>query len=196
MIEVVFNIKNIGNLDEGISCQRHAGRIADETSAARLRIHARCYEAIFLVWRGAPGDLAAANTLARYVCEETQQNPGLYTVALFVLAKVQLARRYLESALEIARDVNQRLDAGPVEEWDEYMRLTMIDALFALGYHADADTVIDTAFRAVVEHAAAIAQSDQREAFLTRLEEVRRIVELAGERLGRALPDFSDRPAR
>ena len=193
---VGMSYARLGNLDEGIGCQRHAARIADETGAARLRIHARCYEAVFLVWRGAPGDLGAAHTLARYVCDETQQNPGLYTVALFVLARVQLARRYLESALELARDANQRLAAGPVEEWDEYVRLTMIDALFALGYHADADAVIDAAFRAVVAHAAAIARSDQRQAFLTRVEEVRRIVELAGERLGRALPDFPDRPAR
>jgi tetratricopeptide (TPR) repeat protein len=193
---VGMSYARLGNLDEGISCQRHAVRIADETSAARLRIHARCYEAIFLVWRGAPGDLAAAHTLARYVCEETQQHPGLYTIARFVLAKVQLSRRYVESAMEIAREVNQRLAAGPVEEWDEYMRLTLIDALFALGYEADADAVIDTAFRAVIDHAGAIARSDQRQAFLTRLEEVRRIVELAGERLGRSLPEFPDRPSR
>ena len=65
----------LGNLDEGIDCQRQAARIADETGAARLRIHTRCYEAIFLVWRGAPGDLGAALTLARYVCEETRQPP-------------------------------------------------------------------------------------------------------------------------
>ena len=44
----------LGNLDDGIDYQRQAARIADETSAARLRIQARVYETVFLVWRGAP----------------------------------------------------------------------------------------------------------------------------------------------
>src|SRR6185437_11451221 len=123
----------MGNLDEGVSAQRHAARIADETGAARLRMFTRSYEAVFLVWRGAPGDLGAAHNLARYLCEEGRSSPGLYTLALFVLAKVQLARRYLDSALEAAREVNQRLAAGPVEEWDEYMRLTLIEVLLAMG---------------------------------------------------------------
>ncbi len=193
---VGMSYARLGNLDEGINCERQAARIADETSAARLRIQSRCYEAIFLVWRGAPGDLGAAQTLARYVCDETRTNPGLYTVAIFVLAKVQLARRYLESALEIAREVNQRLAAGPVEEWDEYMRLTMIEALLALGFERDADAVLETAFQAVVEHAAAIGRADHRKAFLTRNEEVRILVNLAHDRLGRVLPELPDRPVR
>jgi eukaryotic-like serine/threonine-protein kinase len=193
---VGMSYARLGNLDEGISCQRQAARIADETSAARLRIQSRCYEAIFLVWRGAPGDLGAAQNLARYVCDETRTNPGLYTVAIFVLAKVQLARRYLESALEVAREVNQRLAAGPVEEWDEYMRLTMIEALLALGLDQDADAVLAAAFQAVIEHAGAIGRADQRKAFLTRNEEVRSLVELAHDRLGRVLPELPDRPVR
>jgi hypothetical protein len=179
----------LGNLDEAISCQRHASRIADETGAARLRIHARCYEAMFLVWRGAPGDLGAAHTLAHFVHAETQQNPGLYIIALFVLARVQLARRYMESALELCRDANVRLAALPVEEWEEYIRLTYVETLLAMDMPADADQVLDLAFRSVVNHAGAIGQPDQRRAYLTRLEEVRRIVQLAGERLGRALPE-------
>jgi tetratricopeptide (TPR) repeat protein len=190
---VGMSYARLGNLDEGINCQRQAARIADETSAARLRINARCYEAVFLVWRGAPGDLAAAHNLARYVCDETQKSPSLYTDALFVAAKVQLARRYVESALEAAREVMRRLAAGPVEEWEEYMRLTMVEALLALGQEAEANAELEAAFRAVVEHAMAIGRPDHRRAFLTRNEEVRRIVELAEGRLGRVLPEFTDR---
>jgi tetratricopeptide (TPR) repeat protein len=192
---VGMSYARLGNLDEGISCQRHAARIADETHAARLRIHTRCYEAIFLVWRGAPGDLGAAHTLARFVCDETQSLPALHTIALFVLAKVQLARRYLESALELSREVSQRLAALPVEEWEEYMRLNFVETLLAMGMEGEADAVLDGAFRAVSAHAAAIGRGDHRHAFLHRLEEVRRIVELARERLGRMLPDMPDRMA-
>jgi tetratricopeptide (TPR) repeat protein len=183
----------LGNLDEGISCQRQAARIVDETGSHRLRINARCYEAIFLIWRGAPGDLAAAHNLAHYVCEETRQSPSLYTVALFVAARVQLARRYLESAAEAAREVNQRLAAGPVEEWDEYIRLTFVESLLALGHENEAQAALDVAFRVVCDHAAAIGRPDHRRAFLTRNEEVRQIVDLARLRLGRGLPEFVDR---
>ena len=181
----------LGNLDEGISAQRHAARIADETGAARLRIQSRCYEALFLVWRGAPGDLGAAHNLARFIAEETRQNPSLYWLGLFVMARVQLARRYLESALEAAREVDRRLAAGPVEEWDELMRLTHVEALLALDHAEEADAALDAAFQTVVAHAAAIRRADHRRAFLGRNEEVRHIVELAHERLGRVLPEFA-----
>ena len=179
----------LGNLDEGISCQRHAARIADETSAARLRIHARCYEAIFLVWRGAPGDLSAAHALARFVCDETRSIPALYTAALFVLAKVQLARRYLESAVELAREAHQRIAMLPVEEWEEYTRLTLVESLAAMSLDQEADAVLDTALRSILARASAIGRPEQRQAYLTRLEEVRRLVELGRERLGRNMPD-------
>ncbi len=192
---VGMSYARLGHLDEGIGAQRQAARIADETGAARLRIHTRSYEAIFLVWRGAPGDLGAAYNLARYVSDETRANPSLQHGALFVTARVQLARRYLESALEAAREVNRRLAAGPVEEWDEYMRLTLVEALIALDQKEEADAALDGAFRAVVEHASAIGRADHRKAFLGRNEEVRRIVELAKERLGRVMPELPDRAA-
>jgi tetratricopeptide (TPR) repeat protein len=180
----------LGNLDEGVALQRQAARIADETGAARLRIHTRSYEAIFLVWRGAPGDLGAAHHLARFVTEESRAVPSLYHGALFVMARVQLARRYLESALEAAREVDRRLSAGPVEEWEEAMRLTLIEALIAVDRKEEADAALDAAFRALVAHASAIGRMDHRAAFLTRNEEVRRILDLARDRLGRSLPDL------
>jgi hypothetical protein len=101
---------------------------------------------------------------------------------------VQLARRYLESAVEAAREVDRRLAAGPVEEWEEFMRLTLVEALLAEGRKEEALVALDTAFRVVVDHAAAIGRPDHRRAFLTRNEEVRRIVDLAREHLGRTLP--------
>jgi tetratricopeptide (TPR) repeat protein len=184
----------LGNLDEGISAQRHAARIADETGAARLRVLTRSYEAIFLVWRGAPGDLGAAHTLARFVADETRKNPSLYWIGLFVVARVQLARRYLDVALEAAREVDRRLAAGPVEEWDEYMRLTHVEVLLALDRHEEADQALAAAFTTVVAHASAIGRPDHRRSFLSRNEEVRRLVELAEERLGKSLPEMGDRP--
>jgi tetratricopeptide (TPR) repeat protein len=184
---VGMSYARLGNLDEGIECQRNAAAIADETSAARLRIHTRCYEAVFLVWRGAPGDLSTAQTLARFVADETRTVPGLYTTALFVLGRVQLARRYVDDAVELGREVGQRLASLPAEEWEEAMRLLLVEALYAQGNVAEGDGALELAFHALASHAAAIGRPDHRQAFLTRLEENHRIAELSRSRLGRTV---------
>ncbi len=191
---VGMSYARLGNLDEGVACQRHAARIADECSAANLRLHTRTYEVMFLVWRGGPGDLAQAHAIARWLVDETRRHPKLHMPALLAFAQVQLARRMLDEAVAAAEEANRRLAEGPVEEWDEYIRLTLIDVLFTAGRVDDADRLIDAAFQAVIDHAAAVGRADQRAAFLGRNEEVRRIVELAATRRGLRLPLFPDRP--
>ncbi len=178
-----------GNLDDGIAYERQAARIADECGAARLRVHARVYETVMLVWRGAPGDLGTALTLARYLESETRNHAALYPEALFALSRVQLARRVLDGALELATEANRRLEACPTEEWDDFIRLTKIEVLAACNRQQEADALLDTAFRAVVERARAIQRPDHRTAFLSRNEEVRRILELARDRLGCAFEE-------
>lgn len=178
----------LGALDEGLDYQRQAGRIGDETRAARLRVHARVYEAVILTWRGAPGDLSKARELVRFVVEEARSILPLQVTAAFVSAHVLLARRELEAAVEAARDANQRLAMGPVEEWEEYMRATLVDALYATGRDEEGDAVLDVAFRSLLARARGIRDPRYRHMFLTRHEEVQRIVALAHQRLGRALP--------
>ncbi len=178
-----------GNLDDGIAYERQAARIADECSAARLRIHTRVYETIMLVWRGAPGDLGTALNLARYVESETRSHPALYPEALFAMSRVQLARRVLDGALESATEANRRLEAGPTEEWDDFIRLTRIEILTACGRQQEADAHLETAFQAVVERARAIQRPEHRDAFLTRNEEINHILQLARDRLGRAFQE-------
>ncbi len=142
-----------------------------------------------LVWRGAPGDLGTALTLARYVESETRSHTALYPEALFALSRVQLARRVLDGALESATEANRRLEAGPIEEWDDFIRLTQIEVLTACGRQDEADAYLEKAFRAVVERARAITRPEHRAAFLGRNEEVNRILELARDRLGRAFQE-------
>jgi tetratricopeptide (TPR) repeat protein len=182
----------LGDLDTGIEYERQAGRIADECQVARLRIHARTYEVVFLVWRGAPGDLATALALSRWLRDETKNHPALQLPASFALARAQLARRAVDAALSAARDAYERLVAGPVEEWEEYVRLTLVEALLAAGQPGEAHAVLDTAFRALVERARNIRHPYQRSAFLRRNDEVDRLVHLARERLGRTLPPLDD----
>ncbi|HRI70625.1 MAG TPA: AAA family ATPase, partial [Polyangium sp.] len=178
----------LGNLDLGIDHQRQAARIADETNAARLRINTRIYEIIFLIWRGAPGDLATALNLARWAVEETRAQPALQILAIFALSRVQLARRAIPAALETARDANTRLAAAPVEEWEELIRLTLIEALLANGDEQEANDVLGAAFTALTERVLSIRYPHHRDAFVRRNEEVYRIAELAYHRLGRYFP--------
>lgn len=178
----------LGNLDLGIDHQRQAARIADETNAARLRINTRIYEIIFLIWRGAPGDLATALNLARWAVEETRAQPALQILAIFAMSRVQLARRSIESALETARDANNRLAAAPVEEWEELIRLTLIEALVASGEEQEANVFLDAAFTALTDRVMSIRYAHHRDAFVRRNEEVYRIAELAYHRLGRYFP--------
>src|SRR5262249_32311302 len=149
----------LGHIDEGIEYQREAARIADECNAARLRINARVYETVFLVWRGAPGDLGASLQLARYLLEETRSVPSLQVNASFAYARVQLARRDLGAAIEAARDAYRRASAGPVEEWEEHIRLTLVEALLQAGATQEADMVLDVAHRVLLDRAQAIRRA-------------------------------------
>lgn len=189
-----MSLARLGNLDEGIDYQRQAARIADECNAFRLQIHTRVYESVFLVWRGAPGDLGAALSIARYVEGATQEHPALQIEGCFLLAHVQLARRAIDAALEAAREANQRLLAAPVEEWEEFIRLTLVEALLAAGEPEEADAALEAGFQALIDRVESIRRRDHRAAFLQRIEEVRRLVDLALERLGHGLPRLSELP--
>ncbi|WP_437878337.1 serine/threonine-protein kinase [Sorangium sp. So ce513] len=179
----------LGNLEEGIACQRQADRLADACHVARLKIVARLYEAAFLVWRGAPGDYGTAHSIARWLCEETARHAAaLQAMASFALARVQLARRELKEAVAAAREAARHLEGGPIEEWNDAIRLTLVEALLATGDEAAADAALDAAFTALAARVGALRDPRHREAFLRGSDDVGRLVALARERLGRSLP--------
>jgi tetratricopeptide (TPR) repeat protein len=177
----------LGNLDAGIEAQREAQRIADECGGVRVAHNTRIYEAMMLTWRGQPGDLRRAHELASYALEATEQHPGLQVIALFAMAKVQFARRELDSGLQAAAEAHRRLGDGPVEEWDEHIRLVYVETLLAAGQQGNADEVLRTAFEAVRQRVAAVRRPDLQQAFVTRNYEVRQLLYLAQQRLGLTL---------
>jgi hypothetical protein len=185
----------LGLVDRGIEMQREAGRIADETGAARLRIHARVYEALLLLWRigqaRAEGhdiqessDLAAAQALASFVEAEVRQLPALLPTARFVSAAVSYSRGEIGEALGLA------------QEAVELTHLTLIETLFAVDDDGGADSALEAAFSAICDRARKIARVEHRNAYLERIPEVARIVDLAKERLGKSLPFFNSLPLR
>lgn len=182
-----------GALDQGIDMQREAMQIADECSSSRLALYARCYEANFLVWRGHPGDLRRAFETAEYLIAATQTQIGLQIDALFTLARVQLARRQLDHALEAAQEAHQRLMEGAtVEEWNEAIRLCYVDCLLAVGNEAEAEQAILKAFEFLQVRVRSIGRADLRSSYLSRNDEVVQLLYHARGRLGLELPAAED----
>jgi tetratricopeptide (TPR) repeat protein len=178
----------LGSLDEGIDHQRGAALVADETNAARLRVHTRTYEAMFLTLRGNPGDYAAARDLAHTCASLTRTIPSLAHIPSFLMARVHLLKRSPAEALPSAEAAHAQLALGPVEEWEEYIRLTHVQVLDALGRTGQAAAAIGAAFDALVAKALRIQQRRYRASFLTRHDEVRALIELAQARVSRVLP--------
>ncbi|MFO0555593.1 MAG: AAA family ATPase [Polyangiaceae bacterium] len=197
----------LGLVDRGIEMQREAGRIADETGAARLRIHTRVYEALLLLWRiaqaRADGEtiqdashLAAAHAVANFVEAEVRAVPVLAPTAKFVAAAVAYSRGELDEALVLAREAVELTRTSPVEEWEELTHLTLIETLYANEEDAAADAALEIAFTLVCDRARKISRAEHRNAYLERIPEVHGIVELARERRGRNLPFFAALPLR
>ena len=137
-----------------------------------------------LVWRGEPGDLRHAHALVEHVLDATQSHIGLQVIALFTKARVQLTRRQVDEAVEAAREAYRRIHEGPVEEWDEHIRLCLVECLLAQREEAEADQVLRTAFAVIQQRIAQIDRPAYRESFMARNDEVRVLLGLAQERLG------------
>src|SRR5262249_17877303 len=151
-------------------------------------------EANMLLWRAAPGDVATAHGIAKWLVEESKTHPAVQADAIFTLARAQLARGAIEAAIELARDLNQRLHAAPVEEWEEFSRLVLVEALLRADEPEEANHALRKAFDALVAKARRLNQTAHRQAFLGRIGENVRIAALARERLGRTIPSFPPRP--
>ncbi len=197
----------LGLVDRGIDMERESGRIADETGAARLRIHARVYEALLLLWRVAQAradghemqdasDLAAAAALASFVEAEVRSVPVLSPTARFICAAVAYSRGALEEAIALSGDAVRLLAEQPMEEWEELTHLTLIESLIADEQDEQANLALDAGFTLVCERARKISRAEHRHAYLERIPEVFRIIELARERLGKSLPFFAALPLK
>jgi tetratricopeptide (TPR) repeat protein len=119
-----MSLARLDDLDGAIEHERLAEVIGEKTSHFRLRLAARLYEALFLTWRGAPGDLAQAHTTIEAVRTDSAAHPISYLEATAALAQVQLARNKLPACLEACEDAFARLATlGSMEEGEEMLRL-------------------------------------------------------------------------
>ncbi len=194
-----FALHNLGmcharldDLDVAIQLERDACAIGEETQHARLKLNARTYEALMLVWRGGPGDLGGALALVQQVRAEASAHPVSEIQATATLAHVQIARHAYDGALEACDDALGRLaQVGSLEEGEELLRLTHVEALLATGRESEADRALQAAWQCVIARSEQLSDPLHREAFLSRLYECQRIVTLATERLGYARPRYA-----
>ncbi len=177
----------LGMLDEGIEMQEQAAAMADECAAIRLGVNARIYQALMLSWRGAPGDLRTAADCAARAEALTAANPSLLAVTHFATAVVQLTRRQLDEALAAIEKSFGLLESAAVEEWDEAIHLCYVEILLARGDEKRADEILDRAFSRISKAVALIKDSTSRATFTERNVDVRRVLTLAAQRLGRQL---------
>jgi tetratricopeptide (TPR) repeat protein len=197
-----FALHNIGmslgrldDLDAGIEHEREAIAIGEQTGHYRLKLSGRIYLAELLTWRGAPGDLGAAHAVVQDALREAAVHPISHIEALAVLAQVQLARRAVDSALAACEEALERLGAvGSIEEGEEWLRLVYVEALLSAGRGEEADKALRAAHACVMGRCAQLGRQEHRDAFLSRLYECRRIVDLAVERLGLPPPAIASAP--
>ncbi|MBW2457613.1 MAG: protein kinase [Deltaproteobacteria bacterium] len=176
-----------GDLERGIQSQREAALIADECDAHRLSTTARIYESMMLGWRGEPGDFRRGYELAQHAMEASEKLLAQQVIALFALARMQLIRHEGNAALEAAREAHRRLDDGPVEEWDEHIRLCFVEALLATGNDDEADRVLGVAFEVMRQRTEEMRNSPYRASYVQNNNEVRQLLFLAEQRLNLTL---------
>ena len=178
-----------GALDTAIEHHALAGQIGEETHHHRLTLIARIHEAMALAERGGAEDSGRASLLAELARAEASLHPSAEAEAALAQALVDRAEGKFEAASERCSEAMGLLGiVGTMEEGEERLRLARAELLIGLGRESEGDTATREAYDCVVERSRRMADEGHREAYLTRVAECRRIVELASERLSLGWP--------
>jgi len=193
-----FALHNLGmcfarldKIDRGIQLEKEAREIGEETLHFRLKLNSRIYEAVMLTWRGEPGDLRDALMTIEACRAEANDHPVSYVEATSVLAQVHRARRDLSACLIACEDALEKLATiGAMEEGEEMLWLTYSETLLDLGQGEKAQSAIHHAYRCVMDRCGQMSDQHHQQAYLSRLYECRRIVDLAEMYLGYPRPQI------
>jgi tetratricopeptide (TPR) repeat protein len=188
-------LARLGLLDDAIQLEMQALAIGDETLHFRLRLNSRMYEAEILVWRGEPGDLRNAFEIIQDCRVPAQDHPLSSVAILAVLAQVPRARSNPEECISACEEALRSLAVvGAMEEGEEMLRLTYVETLFDLGHIPQAVEALRGAHYCVMNRCDQMSNKEHREAFLSRLYECRRIMDLAELHFGYPKPRFDSNP--
>ena len=143
---------------------------------ARLAGGSRVYLSIMLLQAG---DLARAEVEARQSVADLAGYPPSRPYAMAQLAQVLLARGGVDEALTHAESAIATLRAGPIDDGESMVRLTIAEALRAAGRESEAALAFAEAHERLQARAALISNASLREHFLNDVPENARTIALA-----------------
>jgi tetratricopeptide (TPR) repeat protein len=175
-----------GQLPEAARLEREAIESVLKQGEPRVEGVARTYLSEILA---AGGDFVGAEREASLALETLRVAPSLRVPALAALARARLGRGDAASALEASREADTELAAmGEIEEGESAVRLTHAEALSQNGQDAEARVALEAARERLLARAARIEEPAWRERFLHDVPVNARILSLAAQWAGGAVP--------
>jgi len=159
----------LGQLDAAVESEQLAFKIAGESGDARLLSACATYLALICLERGADRDVPRAQSaaIAALSAARDANLEELEALAHMALARVYLARDENGDALREAREALRRRDRlRGVQEREEEIHWTLIQALEAAGRHDEAKRALRRAHLMVEEKAARLPDEGLRRSFL------------------------------
>jgi hypothetical protein len=182
-----------GALDRAIAVENLALAIADEHAVPRLVAGTRIYLARFLCERDRADDVARAERELDAAAPGAESFAPMRAVIAALRARLLLVRGQPDDAARHAAEAFLLVEQlGGLDEGEELVRLTYVEALAAAGRAHEADAVLDAARVRFAAKAQRIRDPALRASFAARVPEHARLLELAAQRLGAQPP--TDRP--
>ena len=124
-----------------------------------------------------------AEQLARQALASFQGNPMLKPFPQAMLARIFLASGRLSEACELAQAAHDQLESlGAVDDGEATIRLAYVESFLAAGNQELADRFLNKALQRLLTQASNIGVQVWQHAFLERIPEHRRLIELANQR--------------
>ncbi len=179
----LYTLSNIlayrGCLDEARSFGERAVKWTAENSDQYFGSYAQLYLSVI---EHLAENFPDAEQHARVALEMLENNPALRPFGLALLARSLRGQGLIVEALAQARGAYTQLEElGQVQDGETTIRLAFAECLVASSDLAAAREVVEKAVKRLLKQASSIDISDWRQAFLTRIPEHLRILELARE---------------
>lgn len=171
-----LTLARLGYFEEALLHQQNARMLAEQMGHERLRVSSLQYEALALAWQGK--SLDSAQRIAREALALAANQPSQRLLALRVLAFIQYRRGSYEATMELLGEPGVVPIGGGEQDWGMLVQLALIETLMIRGERQRVRELLQQAFRSLQSSAYSLPESD-RHGFLYRLDENRRILELA-----------------
>ncbi len=169
-----------GCIDEARAVGQRAVALTRHQGDAHFQGSAEIYLALVEFMAG---QHAAAEQLSRQALVSFQGNPMMAPFPQAMLARILLASGRIAEASELAQTAHDQLESlGTVDDGEATIRLAHVECLLASGDTTLADATLGKAIERLLAQTANIGDHAWRCAFLEKIPENRRLVEMANQR--------------